>query len=270
MIQFSNCKINLGLHITAKRSDGFHDLSTCFFPVPMHDVLEAVPASSFSFMSHGLLIDSTSENNLCVKAVRLLANDYPQVLQSALHLLKNIPMGAGVGGGSANATHTLHLYNKKYNLQLTQQQLLQYAAQLGSDCSFFVYNTSCVAEGRGEILEPVVVSLSGYKLVLIFSDIHVSTRDAFEGCAVATPTVSIKEIIQKPVAAWKDLLVNDFEKTVFAKHPALAATKQKLYELGATYASMSGSGSCIYALFDSSSATNAIAASFANYHIIEL
>jgi 4-diphosphocytidyl-2-C-methyl-D-erythritol kinase len=249
MIQLSNCKINLGLHITAKRPDGFHNVETCFYPIPLYDVLEVVPANEFAFYATGLPIDGSTANNLCVKAVQLLASDYPQILQSALYLLKNIPMGAGVGGGSANATHTLILYNKKFNLGLTQEKLLQYSAQLGSDCSFFVYNTPCFAKGKGELLKPSELNLKGFVLVVVFSDLHVSTKEAFEGCKINATSPSIQEVISKPITQWKHLLQNDFEETVFTKHPSLAATKNEMYKLGAIYASMSGSGSSVYGLF---------------------
>ncbi len=249
MVVFSNCKINLGLHITNKRIDGYHDLETCFYPIAFYDVIEIINAQSFDFTSTGIPIYSTIENNLCVKAYKLLQKDFSTILPIKLHLQKNIPTGAGIGGGSANASFVLKALNQKYNLQLTEVQLQQYAAQLGSDCPFFINNKPCIATGRGEILTPYNIDLSNYQILLIFPDVHVSTKDAFANIVPQKPKNDIATILQQPIEQWKNELYNDFEVPIFAKYPTLQIIKQKLYESGAIYASMSGSGSTLYGIF---------------------
>jgi 4-diphosphocytidyl-2-C-methyl-D-erythritol kinase len=254
MIVFPNCKINLGLHILHKRADGFHDLETIFYPVALHDALEIVPSLSpvadIKFSSSGLEIPSTSEQNSCLKAYRLLKKDIPGLPVIKMHLHKAIPSGAGLGGGSSDGAFTLALLNKKFNLELSHDRLLNYALQLGSDCPFFIKNQPCYATGRGEILDELELNLSGYKIVLVNPKIHIGRAQAFSKIIPDNKRTNIKDIIKKPVAQWRDVLKNDFEESVFNEHPEIRAIKHKLYEQGAVYASMSGSGSTVYGLFE--------------------
>jgi len=253
MIIFPNCKINLGLHILQKRTDGFHDLETVFYPIALHDALELVqnpsPATDIEFTTSGLEIPSTIEQNICVKAYRLLKKDKPELPAIKMHLHKVIPSGAGLGGGSSDGAFALTLLNKKFNLGLSEDQLLQYALQLGSDCPFFIKNQPCYATGRGENLEEVQIDLSDFKIVFVNPGIHVDTGHAFSQIIPDNKRDSIKDIIKAPVDQWKNELSNDFETTVFSQHPEIKQVKEKLYEQGAVYASMSGTGSTVYGLF---------------------
>lgn len=255
MVLFPNCKINLGLHILQKRADGFHDLETVFYPIPLQDALEIIQEPSpsdknISFTSSGLSIDGDAGNNICVKAYHLLKKDFPQLPSIKMHLHKVIPLGAGLGGGSSDGAFALLLLNKKFNLQLDEEQLIDYALQLGSDCPFFIRNQACFATGRGEQLQAVDLDLSLYKIVLINPAIHINTTWAFSRIKPSNERVSIKELIQQPVEKWKEVLKNDFEEAVFAEHPEIKVVKEKLYSKGAVYASMSGSGSTVYGLFE--------------------
>lgn len=257
MIVFPNCKINLGLAITGKRTDGFHDIESVFFPVPLKDALETVPASNNETSLHiyGFSIAGNPEDNLCIKAYFLLKKDFPEMPAIEIHLLKKIPMGAGLGGGSADGAFMLRLLNDTYNLHLSTSELINYALQLGSDCPFFIYNQPCYATGRGEILEPVLLNLSGYTLVLNNPGIHINTGWAFGQLRIEQDIyeqVSLKEIIQEPVSNWKEKLKNDFEQPVFEQYPTIAALKNSFYQQGAVYAAMSGSGSTIFGLFEKS------------------
>lgn len=252
MIVFPNCKINLGLKITRKRTDGYHDLETVFFPLPLTDVLEVTEdqkGTDISFNHTGLPISGPADSNLCIKAYRLLKQQYPELPPTLMHLHKVIPMGAGLGGGSSDGAYALKLLNEKYNLGAGIEQLLDMALQLGSDCPFFILNKPCIATGRGEIMEPIPLDLSHYRFALVHPGIHVSTAEAFSGITPAPNKTPLKEIIQLPIEDWKHHLLNDFEQTVFSKHPQLADIKQSLYNAGAIYASMSGSGSSIYGIF---------------------
>ena len=260
MIIFPNCKINLGLNILRKRRDGYHDLETIFYPLPLHDVLEIITlpgeGSSLSFTTSGSIIEGSNDNNLCVKAYDLVKRNHPTLPPAKIHLHKAIPTGAGLGGGSADAAFTLKLLNEKFGLQLTIHQLIDYALQLGSDCPFFIINKPAFAEGRGEIMEPIALDLSAYKFIIVNPGIHINTAKAFSGITPAPPTKSLKEIIQQPIDSWKNELVNDFEKSVFLQYPEIEAIKNKLYEEGAVYASMSGSGSTLYGIFRKDAITN--------------
>ena len=253
MILFPNCKINLGLYITQKRQDGFHNLQTFFYPVPITDALETITQENkdapFEFTLSGAPIDATSDN-ICVKAYQLLKKDFPQLPPVKMHLHKAIPVGAGLGGGSADGAFTLLLLNTKYNLQLTEEQLLGYALQLGSDCPFFIKNVPCLATSRGEILTPQPLDLSPYKLVLVNPGIHIPTGWAFSQLQPKEPTQPLSQIIQQPVSTWKETLTNDFEAPIFLHHPSISQIKGDLYAAGAVYASMSGSGSTVFALFE--------------------
>jgi 4-diphosphocytidyl-2-C-methyl-D-erythritol kinase len=248
LIVFPNCKINIGLNILGKRTDGYHNLETIFYPLPFYDVLELIQHAKTTqpcelYLS-GINIEGKSEDNLCVKAYHLINNDYQQLPPVKIYLHKTIPAGAGLGGGSGNGAFMLLLLNNKFNLKLSQEQLLHYALVLGSDCPFFIINKPCFAEQRGEILEPVELSLSGYKLVLINPGIHINTGWAFS--QVGYFTNGLKNIIGNPVKQWQESVSNNFEQPVFEKFPEIAAIKNQLYLSGALYASMSGSGSTVY------------------------
>jgi len=259
---FPNCKINLGLNIIRKRTDGYHDLETVFYPLPVTDALEIITAEKTTaqtgivFSSSGLNIDGNTESNLCVKAYRMLKKDFPDLPSIKMHLHKAIPMGAGLGGGSADAAFTLMLVNNKFNLNLSTNQLINYALQLGSDCPFFIINKPCFATGRGEILEAISLDLSAYKIVIVNPGIHINTSWAFNQIKPAQPNISIKEIIKQPIINWKDQLQNDFEKSVLAHYPELQQLKEQLYASGALYAAMSGSGSTFYGIFEKTVGVN--------------
>lgn len=267
MIVFPNCKINLGLRILCKRADGYHDLETVFYPLPLYDVLEIIRDAGYGmldagnnqkesflqFSNSGFSINGNPDDNLCVKAYNLLKKDFPQLAGIQMHLHKAIPAGAGLGGGSADAAFALRLLNEKYNLNLSTDQLISYALQLGSDCAFFIIGKPCFATGRGEILEPTAIDLSSYKFIIVNPVIHISTANAFSRITPALPTKSVKEIIQQPIETWKNELVNDFENPVFRQHSEIGAIKKKLYDGGALYASMSGTGSSVYGIFEKAS-----------------
>jgi 4-diphosphocytidyl-2-C-methyl-D-erythritol kinase len=260
MIQFPNCKINLGLSIIAKRTDGYHELETVFYPVGLKDIVEVVRASDLSapveFTSTGIEVPGEIANNLCVKAYELLKAAYPALPAVKIHLHKHIPMGAGLGGGSSDATAVLKLLNQVFNLSLTQAQLINYAAQLGSDCPFFVLDTPCHATGRGEILNPIQLDLSNYSIALIHPGVHIATSWAFQQLAPHEKEKSIATIIAQDIETWKQELVNDFEAPIFLAHPYLAELKEMLYKEGAIYASMSGSGSSLFGIFPKAQASN--------------
>ena len=249
MIQFSPCKINLGLSILEKRADGFHALETVFYPVALHDIVEIVPAKLFTFSHTGISIPGDASNNLCVKAYHLLKADYSHIADVKIHLHKNIPMGAGLGGGSADGTTVLLMLNDLFNLNISKTQLINYAAQLGSDCPFFIFNEACHATGRGEILNPISIDLSNYTIALVHPGIHIATPWAFQQLNPCVKEKTIAEIIKQPIETWKAELINDFEAPVFKAHPSLEDLKNNLYNQGALYASMSGSGSSLFGIF---------------------
>jgi len=249
MIQFSPCKINLGLSILAKRADGFHALETVFYPLALKDIVEIVPAKLFTFSYSGISIPGEASTNLCIKAYQLLKANFPQITDVQIHLHKKIPMGAGLGGGSGDGTTVLKMLNTLFNLNLSKEQLLHYAAILGSDCPFFVFNEACHATGRGEILEPTSIDLSNYTIAVIHPGIHIATPWAFQQLSPCVKEKTIAEIIKQPIDTWKAELINDFEAPVFKAHPTLEAFKNNLYSQGAIYASMSGSGSSIFGIF---------------------
>jgi 4-diphosphocytidyl-2-C-methyl-D-erythritol kinase len=250
MILFPNCKINLGLNVVKRRADGFHDIESLFFPVPLCDALEIVPTNdaSYSFTSSGLEIPGDPGQNLCVKAYQRLQKDFdlPAV---KMHLHKVIPMGSGLGGGSSDGAHVLKLLNELFDLQLNAGQLIRYAGEIGSDCAFFIENHPQFASGKGDCLEPAEVDLHGWHLVVVMPGVHVSTPEAYKMVKPNTPEHILSEVIRRPVEEWRDLLVNDFEAPVCEKFPVISAIKQQFYEAGAIYASMSGSGSAVFGLF---------------------
>jgi 4-diphosphocytidyl-2-C-methyl-D-erythritol kinase len=254
MLLFPNSKINLGLHICSKRADGFHDLETIFYPIGLQDALEIIPShnstTDIEFTSSGLIVDGDMADNICIKAYHLLKKDFPDLPAIKMHLHKAIPMGAGLGGGSADGAFTLQLLNKKFTLNLSTPKLLNYALQLGSDCPFFIMNSPCFATSRGEILEPIEINLSGYQIVLVNPGIHINTGWAFAQLSPALPKRSLATIIAQPITTWKEELKNDFEKPVFEKYPEIKTIKENLYASGAVYAAMSGSGSTVYGIFE--------------------
>ena len=252
MITFPNIKINLGLSITEKRPDGYHNLETVFYPVALEDALEITTnpeaQQKFTLHQHGMEIAGNPENNLVVKAYLLLDKEFhlPPV---EIHLYKHIPSGAGLGGGSSDAAFMLKLLNEHYNLQLSDNQLEDYAATLGADCAFFIKNTPTYAEGIGNIFSPIELSLKGYRIMIVKPDVFVSTREAFANIRPHRPEYPVREVIRRPVAEWKDTLINDFEASVFPQYPVIGEIKEELYHQGAIYASMSGSGSSVFGLF---------------------
>lgn len=248
MLAFPNAKINLGLQIVSKRSDGYHNIVSCLYPIPWYDVLEILPSEKFDFKQTGQIIPGSLEENLCVKAYRLLQSKYnlPPV---SIHLHKTIPTGAGLAGGSADCAFTLRLLNQIFNLELKTDELALYAAQLGSDCPFFIKNLPAIASGRGTDLSMIDLDLSGYFMVLIYPNVHVSTKDAYQGVRPAAPQFELAATITKPITEWRKLMVNDFEKSIFELKPDIGKIKELLYSKGAVYASMSGSGSTVFGLF---------------------
>lgn len=250
MVVFPNAKINLGLQITGKRSDGYHDISTVMVPIPWYDILECVPSDKkTSFQSSGLHIPGPSTENLCLRAYELLRKDYdlPPV---QIHLHKVIPFGAGLGGGSADAAFMLRMLSEEFQLFLNDEILEIYASQLGSDCAFFVKNKPALAEGRGELLSDIGINLKGYKMVVIYPQIAVSTADAYRYCKPEPNRQNLREILALPISAWKDHLHNQFEESVFSMYPVLKELKDQFYKAGAIYAAMSGSGSALFGLFE--------------------
>lgn len=250
MVSFPPCKINLGLNILSKRPDGYHDLETCFYPIPWTDILEVIPADRFAFTQTGHPVPGKEADNLCIKAYELL-RDKHHLPPVKIHLHKILPMGAGLGGGSSDAAHTLRLLNTVFHLQRSPAQLADYAAQLGSDCAFFTQDQPMLGEGRGEVLSPTTVTLQKKFIVLVKPDIHVSTAEAYAGITPRQPEQSLGTLLSHyPLEAWRDRIKNDFEETVFKKHPTLQSVKEKLYASGALYASMSGSGAALFGIFD--------------------
>ena len=252
MITYPNAKINLGLNIVEKRPDGYHNLETVFYPINLQDALEVTKLEGegeYNLKVSGVPIGGDPDNNLVVKAYRLLKKDFPDMAPINIHMYKHIPTGAGLGGGSADAAFMLKLLNQKFKLNLSTEKLEEYAAILGADCAFFIQNKPVFATGIGNIFEEINLSLKGYYIVLVKPDIFVSTKDAFANIHLKQPTHSLKEIVRMPVETWRATMKNDFEESVFQKFPEIAAIKDKLYDLGAIYASMSGSGSSVFGIF---------------------
>ena len=257
MICFPTCKINLGLRITQKRADGFHALETVFFPISIKDALEIIieqdaNAAPITFTSSGLTIHGNPSDNLCFKAYELFKKDYPTIPNIKMHLHKQIPMGAGLGGGSSDGAFTLIALNQLFDLQIPEDKLMQYALTLGSDCPFFILNSPAYATGRGEILKTIHVNLDGYTIVIVNPDITISTKLAFSLITPKVPDTNLEAIICEPVSTWKDNLINDFEEPIFNSFPELANIKETLYQKGAVYASMTGTGSTVYGIFPTS------------------
>jgi len=249
MIIFPNAKINVGLNIISRRADGYHNLETIFYPVNINDVLEVITSDEFSFQSSGLEIPGKVEDNLCVKGYNLLKKDFnlPPV---KIHLHKHIPIGAGLGGGSADAAFFIRLLNQHFNIGLTDDQMMAYARQLGADCAFFIQNKPVFAFDKGDEFEPIRLDLSAYKIVVVMPPVHVSTAEAYGGVKPAPVKQSLMELIQYPVKEWKNYIKNDFETNIFKNHPEIRGIKAALYEAGVIYASMSGSGASVFGIFD--------------------
>ncbi len=254
MLLYPNCKINIGLRIVGKRRDGYHNLETLFYPVyALHDELEIHPAGAFSFAQEGIAVDCPPEKNLIVRCYRQMREHYPQIGDVAIRFRKNIPFGAGLGGGSSDAAHTALALNELYQLELSKAALAEEVRTLGADCPFFIYNTPCYAEGIGDELTETDFSLRGMRLVLYKPDCGVSTREAYSGITLHPEHAGeIRQALVsgKPIEDIRDVLVNDFEQTIFPLHPEIARLKQQLLDAGAVYASMSGSGSTVFGIFD--------------------
>ena len=258
MITHPIAKINLGLNVVEKRPDGYHNLETVFYPVRIYDAIEVFEMAA-DFPSEvdcdlkitNIHIDGDEQRNLVVRAYQLLKQDFPQLPRIHVHLHKGIPTQAGMGGGSSDCGYMLTLLNRQFGLGLSDEQLIGYAARLGADCSFFILNKPCYAEGIGEKLQPISLDLSGWYLAIVRPDIPVSTKEAFSLITPQHPEKNCRDVVMQPVETWRDVLTNDFEKSVFALYPKIGQIKQRLYDLGAVYAAMSGSGSSIFGLFRS-------------------
>jgi 4-diphosphocytidyl-2-C-methyl-D-erythritol kinase len=248
MLAFANAKVNLGLYITEKRKDGYHNLETVFYPVKLHDVIEITEAPQLSCVVEGMAVPGNPADNLCIKAYQLLQKDFSLPPQQVT-LLKNIPVGAGLGGGSSDAAFLIKLVNEKFKLGLSIAKMQGYARLLGADCPFFIENEPAFAHGIGDVFEPVAIQLSEYFLVLVKPPVHVSTVVAYAGIKPTGVSPNLKERIHLPVEDWKVNLENDFETSVFLKYPEILKIKNDLYEAGALFAIMSGSGSSVFAVF---------------------
>lgn len=255
MIVYPNAKINIGLNVVEKRPDGYHNLETVFYPITLQDALEIkeleenVPVCGYKLKVMGTVLDGSPDDNLVVRAYKLLRDEYhlPPV---SIGLYKHVPTGAGLGGGSSDAAFTIKTLNERFNIGLTDDKMEEYCAQLGADCAFFIKDKPVFATGIGNEFHPIDINLSNKQLVLVKPDIFVSTKDAYAKVNVHRPEVSLPELLSQPVETWKDTVVNDFEASVFTKYPEIAAIKDEMYDLGAVYASMSGSGSSVFGIFD--------------------
>lgn len=250
------CKINLGLNVVERRPDGYHNLETVFYPVPICDTLEvfemddAFPSPyNCDLKVTNITIDGDEQKNLVVRAYNLLKQDFPSLPRIHAHLYKDIPTQAGMGGGSSDCGFMITLLNEQFHLGLSNEQMIRYAARLGADCAFFILNKPCYAEGIGERLEPIDLDLSGWYLAVVRPNTPVPTKEAFSLITPQHPAKNCRDIVMQPVETWRYGLTNDFEKSVFALHPEIGDIKDRLYDLGATYAAMSGSGSSLFGLF---------------------
>ena len=252
MLCFPNAKINIGLNIVEKRPDSFHNLETLFYPIGLSDILEFTiddtQSGDIRFLNTGIVIDDDIKNNLIVKACKLLINK-GQCKKFNIRLHKIIPIGAGLGGGSSDGAFMVKSLNEKMKLNLKKSELQDYSQQLGSDCSFFIDNIPSLAFEKGNKLKPVNMNLKGFYLVLVVPPIHVSTKEAYANIIPAKPKISLIDLINLPVNEWRNNIKNDFEESIFLKYPEIKDIRNKLYELGAVYASMSGSGSSVYGIF---------------------
>jgi len=250
MIVFPNAKINIGLSITEKRPDGFHNIETVFYPVHgFCDCLEFIESKELTFENLGIHIDAPIEKNLCVKAWKVFKKYY-DIPPIHIVLYKNIPFGGGLGGGSADASFLLSAINEQFTVGATTEELEKMALELGSDCPFFINNKPIFAQGRGEIFSPISISLANYWIVLAKPDVAVGTAEAYRGVTPFKRDKNLAETIPANIADWNNIVVNDFEQSIFKLHPEIELVKNKLYESGAVYASMSGSGATVYGIFE--------------------
>ena len=260
MTTYPNCKINLGLHVVGKRPDGYHNLETLFLPVTdLCDELSLTPSPSprgegVSMVQDGIVLDNAPEDNLCIKAWRLLHEEF-NIPPVNIRLKKNIPFGAGLGGGSSDAAFTLKMLNEMFTLGLSESDLERCAAKLGADCAFFIQNRPAYATGIGDLLEPLELRIKNEELrikIEIPEGEHVSTKEAYQGLnrdLFGKPRPDLREAVCRPVAEWRNLIVNDFEASIFPAHPAIAELKEDMYRRGALYASMTGSGAAVFGIF---------------------
>ncbi len=267
MICFPNAKINIGLNITGRKPDGFHIIETILFPVELCDVLEFVEDNKnneeYNLNCTGIKLNVSAEDNICIRALRLIKKDY-NVPKISIHLHKIIPVGSGLGGGSSDAAHMLKTLNKAFHLNISNKKLQRYASHLGSDCPFFINNSPAFAYETGNKFREIDLTLDGYYIVIVYPNIHISTGLAYSKAFIKQPGVSLEKTVHLPVAEWKNTVKNDFENTVFPKYPVLRNIKKELYNMGALYASLSGSGSALYGIFDS---TPEIKERFGNYFV---
>lgn len=262
MIAFPNAKLNLGLYVTGKRKDGFHNIKSLFLPIDLKDAVEVIPADKAKLVVHGIEIPGDKKDNLCWKAYQYLAEDFdlPPV---EIHLLKKIPMGAGLGGGSADAAFTLKLLNEQFELSLTHKELEHYAARLGSDCIFFIENSCAYVKGRGEKVEPCLLDLSGYQVCVIYPKVHMSTAEAFKRVKFSKPPVKLQELTTNQFLTNPYSLSNGFEDSFLQLYPETESIKKELTAQGALYASLTGSGSSYYGIFEPSKKDFATLSQFA-------
>jgi 4-diphosphocytidyl-2-C-methyl-D-erythritol kinase len=248
MILFPPAKINLGLKVLGKRPDGFHEIETCMYSIDWTDVLELIEQIDFQFVQSGITVDCDQEDNLCVKAFRLMQEAF-NVPNVHMHLRKNIPMGAGLGGGSADAAYVIRGINELFKLDLGNPKMIQLAAQLGSDCAFFIEDQPQIANGRGEVLSAIDLDLTLHHIKLVNPGIHVGTKEAYAGVKFSGELIPLRGLLRQPIEMWKHTLENDFESSVIETHPIIGEIKDQLYSEGAIYASMTGSGSTIFGIY---------------------
>jgi 4-diphosphocytidyl-2-C-methyl-D-erythritol kinase len=248
MLVFPNAKINIGLNIVEKRPDGFHNIESCFYPVGWSDALEITLAETFSFHADGITIPGNAEDNLCTKAYQMLRRDF-NLSPVKIHLLKTVPIGAGLGGGSADAAFTIRALNQLFGLGISVEEQEQYARRIGSDCAFFIRNKPAYCFEKGDRFDNIDMNIAGKWIVLVNPGIHISTVEAYSGVAAKRSTENLRTILREPITEWRNRVRNYFEATLFKKHPLLEEIKEKLYGLGAEYAAMSGSGSTLFGIF---------------------
>jgi len=266
MIAFPNAKINIGLNITSKRKDGYHNLSSCFLPIGWSDALEIIASDEFTFTTSGLPIPTDRSANICIRAYDLLKTEFP-LPPVNIHLHKVIPMGAGLGGGSADGAFTLKMLNELFSLNISNKSLEQFALQLGADCPFFIDNKAKLVSGIGEQMKEVALDFSGYSIVVVFPGIHVDTKQAFESIQPQQPEYQLHELLKKEPAEWQGVLINDFEEPIFDLNPIIKEIKETLLIEGAEYASMTGTGSAVYGFFPNPEVTSRLMSIFPNYLI---
>ena len=248
MITFPNAKINIGLNIVSRRTDGYHNLETVFYPLLIKDALEIIEADEMDFKASGIPIPGYANENLCLKAYDLLRQDF-KLPNIHIHLYKIIPIGAGLGGGSANAAFFIKMVNQKFSLGLTDEDMQAYCRLLGADCAFFIENKPVFAFEKGDVFKPVSIDLSAYNMVLVMPPVHVSTADAYRGVVPRLPSQSLEDLVKLPINQWQGKIKNDFEEHIFKAHPQIRRVKASLIEAGAEFALMSGSGASVFGIF---------------------